>query len=56
MPEIFGILSTELGGYERQLQQVWSTDLPRVNAELARLGLPPVDPQCTEVKGCAARP
>jgi len=56
MPEIFGILSTELTGYERQLQQVWSTDLPRVNAELARVGLPPVDPQCTEVKGCAARP
>jgi hypothetical protein len=56
MPEIFGILSTELAGYERQLQQVWSTDLPRVNAELARLALPPVDPQCTEVKGCAARP
>jgi len=56
MPEIFGILSTELAGYERQLQQVWSTDLPRVNAELARLSLPPVDPQCTEVKGCAARP
>ena len=56
MPEIFGILSKELSGYESELQRVWSTDLPRVNGELARLNLPPVDPQCTNVKGCSARP
>jgi len=56
LSEIFGILSTELTGYENQLQQVWRTDLPRVNAALARLSLPPVVPQCTDVKGCSAKP
>jgi hypothetical protein len=56
MDDIFGILSNELTGYENQLRQVWRTDLARVNGELNRLNLPPVDPQCPEVKGCAARP
>ena len=46
----------ELSGYETELKQVWSTDLLRVNRELGRLSLPPLDPQCTEVKGCAAKP
>ncbi len=54
--EIFGILSKELSGYENDLQRVWSTDLPRVNDQLARLSLPPVDPQCANVKGCSAKP
>jgi hypothetical protein len=57
MPEIFGILSTELAGYTARLAQVWQTDLPATNAELARLGLPLLDPACAQVKkGCAARP
>jgi hypothetical protein len=56
MDDIFGILTRELTGYETELRQVWSTDLVRVNRELGRLDLPPLDPQCTEVKGCAARP
>jgi hypothetical protein len=56
MPEIFGILSTELGGYTARLAQVWSTDLAATNAELARLGLPLLDPACVQVKGCAPRP
>jgi photosystem II stability/assembly factor-like uncharacterized protein len=56
MPEIFGILTNELTGYESELRQIWRTDLVRVNGELARLNLPLLDPQCTEVKGCAAKP
>jgi photosystem II stability/assembly factor-like uncharacterized protein len=56
MDDIYGILTRELAGYETELKQVWSTDLLRVNRELGRLSLPPLDPQCTEVKGCAARP
>jgi photosystem II stability/assembly factor-like uncharacterized protein len=56
MDDIFGILTNELTGYETQLRQIWRTDLVRVNGELTRLSLPPLDPQCTEVKGCAARP
>jgi hypothetical protein len=55
MPEIFGILSTELGGYLAQLGTVWRTDLAATNGELARLGLPVLDPACGEVKGCAPR-
>jgi hypothetical protein len=55
MPEIFGILSTELGGYLTQLGGVWRTDLSATNAELVRLGLPVLDPACGEVKGCAPR-
>jgi hypothetical protein len=56
MDDIYGILTRELAGYETELKQLWSTDLVRVNKELGRLDLPPLDPQCTEVKGCAARP
>ena len=55
MPEIFGILSTELGGYLTRLGDVWRTDLAATNAELRRLGLPVLDPACAEVKGCAPR-
>jgi hypothetical protein len=56
MDDIFGILTRELAGYEGELRQVWATDLVRVNDQLGRLNLPPLDPQCTEVKGCMARP
>lgn len=56
LPAIYDLLSRELAGYERQLRQIWATDLARVNGELARLNLPPVDPQCTTVEGCPAKP
>ena len=56
LPEIFGILSTELAGYEARLAQVWKTELADTNAELSRLGLPLLDPACTRVSGCPARP
>ncbi|MBI2535612.1 MAG: glycosyl hydrolase, partial [Gemmatimonadetes bacterium] len=52
LPEIYGILSTELRGYLDRLSQVWVRDLAAVNAELARLGLPPLDPKCLKVEGC----
>jgi photosystem II stability/assembly factor-like uncharacterized protein len=52
MPEIFGILSAELKGYTDRLAQVWAKDLAAVNAELARLRLPRVDPKCARVEGC----
>jgi hypothetical protein len=52
MPEIFGILNTELKGYTDRLAEVWKTDLAAVNAELARLRLPPIDPKCARVEGC----
>ena len=56
MPEIFGILDAELKGYEVKLQQVWARDLGAVNKELARLGLPPLDPKCERTEGCAPIP
>ena len=56
MPEIYGILAQELKGYTDRLQQVWRSDLAAVNKELARLGLPPLDPKCTSVGGCAPLP
>jgi hypothetical protein len=56
MPEIFQILSRELKGYTDRLDQIWKTDLAAVNRELARLNLPPLDPQCTKVEGCSATP
>ena len=56
MPEIFGILNTELGRYSTQLTKVWTTDLAAVNKELQRLHLPPLDPNCTKVEGCTAVP
>lgn len=56
MPEIFGILTTELKGYTDRLAQVWKTDLVAVNKELARLNLPPIDPDCVKVDGCNVQP
>jgi hypothetical protein len=56
MPEILGILSKELAGYQATLETVWKTDLTAVNAELARLKLPALDPKCTVVTGCGATP
>jgi photosystem II stability/assembly factor-like uncharacterized protein len=52
MPEIFQILTTELKGYTDRLMVVWSKDLNAVNAELRRLGLPPLDPKCPKAEGC----
>jgi hypothetical protein len=52
MAEIFGILTAELKRYSDRLAEVWSKDLPAVNAELARLGLPPLDPKCRKAEGC----
>ena len=54
MQEIYGTLRTELRGYTDALEQVWKNDLPKVNAELARLKLPPVDPGCAKPEGCVA--
>ena len=56
MPEIYGILERELDTYQKRLAQVWVKDLLAVNNELARLNLPPLDPQCTRVEGCAPTP
>ncbi len=56
MPEIFGILNTELGRYTTRLTQIWATDLVNVNKELTRLHLPPLDPTCVKVEGCTAVP
>jgi hypothetical protein len=56
MPEILSILSKELGGYQATLEKVWKADLPAVNAELARLKLPAINPKCTVVAGCSATP
>ncbi len=56
MPEIFGILNTELGRYTTRLTQIWATDLVAVNKELSRLHLAPLDPNCTKVEGCTAVP
>ena len=56
MPEIFGVLSTELAGYEARLARVWAGELAATNAALSRLALPVLDPSCVEVKGCAPRP
>jgi photosystem II stability/assembly factor-like uncharacterized protein len=54
LDEIFGILRTELAGYTDALAKVWAEDLPKLNAELARLKLPPVDPGCAKAEGCVA--
>ena len=56
MPEILAILTKELSGHQAALEKVWKADLTAVNAELARLKLPPVDPKCTVVAGCSATP
>jgi hypothetical protein len=52
MPELFRILSAELQGYLDRLSQVWTRDLAAVNVELARLGLPKLDPKCGRAEGC----
>lgn len=49
MPEIFGILSRELAGYTKRLDEIWKTDLVAVNKELARLNLPKLDPACAKI-------
>jgi photosystem II stability/assembly factor-like uncharacterized protein len=54
MPEIFGILTTELKTHTDRLADVWRTDLAAVNRELARVKLPPLDPNCANPAGCAA--
>jgi hypothetical protein len=56
MPEIFGILTTELKGYTDQLAKVYKTDLVTVNRELLRLHLAPIDPACEKAAGCASIP
>ena len=56
MPEIFGILNTELGRYTTRLTRIWATDLVAVNRELARLKLAPLDPNCARAEGCTAVP
>ena len=56
MPEIFGILSTELRGYTDRLDRIWQTDLAAVNRELARLKLPALDPRCAKAEGCGVTP
>jgi photosystem II stability/assembly factor-like uncharacterized protein len=44
MREVFDIMVEELAGYTARLEEIWTTDLAAVNAELGRLGLEPVDP------------
>ncbi|HEX4936307.1 MAG TPA: glycosyl hydrolase, partial [Gemmatimonadaceae bacterium] len=56
MPEIFGLLTTELKGYTTRLEQVWRVDLAAVNKELARLNLPAIDPNCPKAEGCGVVP
>lgn len=56
MPAIFEVLRTELAGYSARLDTVWKTDLAKVNAELKRLKLPPIDPKCARAEGCTATP
>jgi hypothetical protein len=56
MPEIFGILTKELKGYQDRLEIVWKTDLAAVNKELARLKLPLIDPNCAKADGCVVTP
>jgi photosystem II stability/assembly factor-like uncharacterized protein len=52
MPQIFGILNTELKRYSDRLKEVWAVDLVAVNAELTRLKLPVLDPKCAKAEGC----
>ncbi|MGE0554042.1 MAG: WD40/YVTN/BNR-like repeat-containing protein [Gemmatimonadales bacterium] len=52
MPEIFRILSDELASYTGRLAELWRRNLKAVNAELERLSLPPLDPNCLEATGC----
>ena len=52
MPEIYQILETELRGYTDRLQEIWATDLAAVNRELERLGMDPIDPNCSDDERC----
>jgi hypothetical protein len=52
MPEIFQILTEELKVYTDRLDTIWATDLKKVNDELRRLGLRPLDPKCNKPEGC----
>lgn len=52
MSEIFDILVNELRGYTDRLEEVWATDLAAVNAELVRLEMMPLDPDCDRPEGC----
>ena len=52
MSEIFDILVNELRGYTDRLEDVWATDLAAVNAELVRLEMMPLDPDCDRPEGC----
>jgi hypothetical protein len=52
MSEIFDILVNELRGYTDRLDEVWAIDLAAVNAELVRLQLMPIDPECDRPEGC----
>src|SRR3712207_2989846 len=54
MPEILGILTTELKTHTDRLAEVWRTDLAAVNRELARAKLPAIDPACASPAGCTA--
>ncbi|MEX0892175.1 MAG: glycosyl hydrolase [Gemmatimonadota bacterium] len=56
MLEIYGILDRELAGYEARLDGVWAMELTAVNGHLRRLGLPVLDPACTEAEGCGVTP
>ena len=56
MPQIFGILTKELKGYQDRLEIVWKTDLAAVNKELSRLKLPLIDPTCAKAEGCVVTP
>jgi len=56
MPEILGILSTELKTYTDRLAMVWANDLQAVNKELTRLKLAPLDPNCPKPEGCSLTP
>ncbi|MGH7695025.1 MAG: glycosyl hydrolase, partial [Gemmatimonadaceae bacterium] len=49
MPEIFGILSRELAGYTKRLDEIWKSDLVAVNRELTRLNLARLDPACIKI-------
>ncbi|MFQ5537905.1 MAG: WD40/YVTN/BNR-like repeat-containing protein [Gemmatimonadota bacterium] len=44
MHEVFQIMVDELADYTGRLQEIWDTDLKRVNRQLRRLSLEPLDP------------
>jgi photosystem II stability/assembly factor-like uncharacterized protein len=44
MREVFQIMSERLDGYLHALQGVWENEMAAMNAQLARLGMDPLDP------------